>query len=287
MKNILFSLILLTLTSLAYAQDIESHRKAAEELMNNGSPKEALAEFQKAIDLVTEPTGNGIVFSYAGICAQQMGDDASAVNFFNQAIDRGFEDEKVFDWLGNIYKKQKNYEGQIAVYSKAAEMFPAASLKYNKSLCNAYYYSKKYDKVEALAPSIIEKDAKDTKVLGQYAGAMQRLKKTKEAKAQFEKLVELDSENLNANIFLGNYYFQYGKALEAREDAAYKKIKKPTRVQWAESNKKIEKIRGEYYGKTILHLKKVYDKKPDESTKKMLFAVYTKLGDAENAEKFK
>lgn len=282
---LLFSCIL-TLNSLL-AQNLESHRKSGEEFMQSGDLVSALSEFEKATTYITESQGNGIVFSYAGICAMRLNQDTKAINYFEQAIDRGFEDIKVFEWLGKLYKTHKNYNGQIEVYSKAAIMFPSSALSFNKNICSAYYYSKQYKKVTELAPLIIEDDEKDIALLGQYAGALQRLKKTADAKKVYEKLIDLDSENLNANIFLGNYYFQYGKALEAKENAAYQKIANPSRLQWADSNKKIENIRSNYFGKSVNHLERVYTIKPEDKYRKILFAAYTKLGNAAKAEQYK
>ena len=287
MKKQIVFLSFVFCTSFLHAQDMSTHQTKGEVLMNNGDMAGALTEFNEAIKFDTTQTGNGLLYSYAGICAQQTGDNDLAKNLFQNAINRGFADEKVFEFLSVICINDKDYQCQEESYLKAIELFPDLELKYKSKLCNTYYYSKDYEKLLPLAEEVLSKEPSDTKLRQFYAIALQRMKKNTEALAAFEKLLEYEPDNLNANIFLGNYYYQVGKGQIDKATKEYEKIQNPSRMEWTANNKKTDAIVEKYYTKAIPYLEKAYSQNPDENLKKMLFAIYSKKNDKVNAEKYK
>lgn len=56
---------------------------------------------------------------------------------------------------------------------------------------------------------------------------------TKDALKLYEKVLTLDADNLQANIFLGNYYYLQAEQKKKTLEENYKKIVSPTRMQYA------------------------------------------------------
>lgn len=287
MKNTLILLFAFTLAFYSQAQNLDEYQKKGENIMNNGDYAGALEEFKAAIALDTLTEGNGILYSYAGICAMQLDLNEEAITNFKVAINRGFADERLYEWLGIICVKEKDYACQEEVYLKAIAEFPDLKHDFQKKLCNTYYYSKQYEKLLPLAKEVISVDSSNIKVKQFNAAALYRLKKTDEALVAYEELVELDPKNKNANLFLGNYYYQYGKAKLDKATKKYEAIASPSRVDYHDYTKKNTVIIDEYYSKALPYLLTAYEIKPAENIKKMLFAIYTKKGEKETAEKYK
>lgn len=55
----------------------------------------------------------------------------------------------------------------------------------------------------------------------------------KDAMKLYEKVLALDADNLQANIFLGNYYYLQAEQKKKTLEDNYKKIVAPTRMQYA------------------------------------------------------
>lgn len=55
----------------------------------------------------------------------------------------------------------------------------------------------------------------------------------KEASKLYEKVLTLDGDNLQANIYLGNYYYLQAEKDRKKLDDDYKKLSSPTRMQYA------------------------------------------------------
>lgn len=288
MKNILTVLLCSILyINNSYAQDLESHQKKGEDIMTKGDYTAAYEEFKAAIALDTATVGNGILYSYAGICAMQLNLNQEAKPLFETALERGFADERLYEWLGIICGREKDYACQEEIYLKAIETFPDLQFSYKTRLVNTYYYSKQYDKVVPLAEEILTVDPDDMKVREFYAGSLNRLKKTKEALEAYQEILKMDPENKNANLFVGNYYYLVGKSQLDRETKKYEAIATPSRVQYHEFTKKNQAIIADYYTKAIPYLETAYKLGQNENVKKILYAIYTKKGDKENAEKYK
>ncbi|MFB6341733.1 tetratricopeptide repeat protein [Saccharicrinis sp. FJH62] len=269
------------------AQTLEEHLKKGVAYMNQTKNEEALSEFKQAIALDEDKTATPLLYSYAGICAKAIGQDNEAKGYFQTSIDRGVDDSEVFNLLGDICRDQDDMEGQIKTYSKAMEVLPSMSKDYGEKLAYVYYKAKKYPELEKLTTELLKDDPDNQKLMRLQAVSLQKNKKINEAKAVYEKILEKDPDDLSANVFMGNYYYQVGKSKLDREEAAYKKNANPDRVQWSNYQKKCKVILDDYYVKAVGYLEKAYAQKEDPNLKKLLYAAYFKLGDRANTERFR
>jgi tetratricopeptide (TPR) repeat protein len=282
----LISLFLFCL-ALLNGQSLEEFQKEGEKLMNEGQNEQALESFKKAIALDQTTDGNSILYSYAGLCAKYTNNDSQAKEYFQTAIKRGFQEPVIFTMLGDICRNQNDVNCQVETYRKAIELFPKDQLEFGRKLAAVYNSSKNYEMLEPLAVELLKVEPNDERLLQYHGVALQRQKKIDDAKVVFEKLLEINANNLTANTFLGNYYYQIGRSQLEREVKKYEAIQNPDRVQWSNYQKKSKLIVDEYYTKAVIHLEKANQEREDENLKKMLNAAYLKLGEKEKAEKYK
>ena len=286
-KRLIPFLFFLSLVPLLGAQSFEELEKLGGEKMANGHYSQALDFYQQAIALISDKNAHATTYAYAGMCALELGDNSSAKGLFIAAIKRGIEESQVFDNLGSICRKEKDYETQIMAYKAGVERLPSECQRYQLKLCYIYKKQKADEQLLAASEEVLLKDAQNWKALEYKGTALQYQKKMGDAEKAFSTLYNLDPKNINANIFLGNYYYQVGRNKLSTSRKKYEKIPKPTRVQWHEENEKSKATMEKYYRPASKHLQFVNDKKPNSSMKKMLFTMYTKLGESEKAALYK
>ena len=285
MRSIVLGLFVV-LAGVMSAQDMASVQVAAEKLMNSGDYAGATAKFKEAIALDTSTEGNSTLYTYAGMAAKESGDIAFAKEVLKKAITRG-NDSYTYTMLEDICKADKDYKCQVVVYKSAMESFPEQKGSYAKKLAYTYYNGKMYDALIPACREVIALNGEDKKMTQFMAVGFQKTNQTDSAKVYFEKLLKTDENNVNANIFMGQYYLQMGKAKADSAKKRYEKIAKPDRLQWSAYQKESEAITAKYYPKAALYLEKAYAAKKIGSIKTMLFGIYTKLGDTTQAQKFK
>lgn len=270
----------------AKAQSLEEYTKAAETAFAASDMSLALDNYTKAISFVTEEVGHSRLYAYAGICANNLGQQELAKTHFLSSIHQGIEEPMIFDMLGSIAKSEKDFATQILAYSTAVERVPYETTKYQLKLCAVYKKQKDYDSLLASATSVLAIDAKHAKALEYKGSALKGKKDMAGAKKAFEELYALDNTSINANIFLGNYSYQVGKSKLASARKKYDKLVNPDRVQWSDHNKKTQAIMDQYYVTALPYLEYVYGENGNKSVKTILFNINTKLGKTEEAAKY-
>ena len=81
--------------------------------------------------------------------------------------------------------------------------------------------------------------------------------KEKDALKTYEKVLMLDADNLQANIFLGNYYYLQAEKDKKKLEEDYKKITSPTRMQYARYRNGLSDVFTNSYGKAKTYLQRV------------------------------
>lgn len=93
---------------------------------------------------------------------------------------------------------------------------------------------------------------------------------TKDAMKLYEKVLALDADNLQANIFLGNYYYLQAEQKKKTLEDNYKKIVAPTRMQYAGYRNGLSDIYSNGYSKAKGYLQKVLQLFPSTEAGKTL-----------------
>lgn len=286
LRLILITILTLTTGSIC-AQTLEDFQKKGETLMSQGKNEEALEFFKKAIAVDVTNNENASLYAYAGLTTKYLNNDAEAKAYFQIAIERGFLEPSIYSMLGEICKTQNDIDCQENTYRKAMEIFPAEQQEFGKKLAYVYYNTKAYEKLELLASELLREEPEDEKLLQFYASSLQKNKKINEAKAVYEKLLLKNPNNLAANVFMGNYYYQVGKSKIEKEEQKYKATPNQDRVMWSNLQKRTKLITDQYYSKAVFYLENAYKHDENINIKKMLYAAYFKLGDKKNSELYK
>ena len=104
-----------------------------------------------------------------------------------------------------------------------------------------------------------------------YSGKKPASRREEEEAADiYRNILRLDNDNLQANIFLGNYYFLQGERERDRLHKSYFHIKTPTRMQYARYRNRLSNIFRNTYSKARDCLRKAARQMPSDGTQHTL-----------------
>ena len=85
-----------------------------------------------------------------------------------------------------------------------------------------------------------------------------------------KKILQLEADNLAANIFLGNYYYLTAEQEKKKLETDYKKLSSPTKMQYARYRDGLSKLFTTRYEKARNSLQKVILRFPSTEAQKTL-----------------
>lgn len=166
------------------------------------------------------------------------GKDDYAVSLFRQAAAAGADKTEMFYWT--------NVDKNSAV---------APRLAGELALC--YKEKQNYDKAYLFYKEFLQRHPEDVSALVSCAEMEMMRGKEKEALKMYEKVLALDGNNLQANIYLGNYYYLQAEKDKKKLDDDYKKITSPTRMQYARYRNGLSAVFADSYAKARTYLQRV------------------------------
>lgn len=89
----------------------------------------------------------------------------------------------------------------------------------------------------------------------------------------YQRVLEVDSDHLAANIFTGNYYYFVSSRKKKMLDEEYSKLQTPTRMQFAEYHNRLENLFDTGFKKARTYLEKVVRFFPSSEIKKTLHQI--------------
>lgn len=171
--------------------------------------------------------------------ALSEGKDDYAVSLFRQAANAGEDRTEMFYWT-NV--------------DKSSEVAPRLA----DVLAVHYKEMRNYDKAYLFYKEFLQRHPEDVPALVSCAEMEMMRGKEKDALKTYEKVLMLDADNLQANIFLGNYYYLQAEKDKKKLEEDYKKITSPTRMQYARYRNGLSDVFTNSYGKRILRCFMVY-----------------------------
>ena len=164
--------------------------------------------------------------------------DDYAVSLFRQAANAGEEKAEMFYWTR---------------VDKSSMMAPRLA----SELAVRYKAVRNYDKAYLFYKEFLQRHPEDVPALVSCAEMELMRGKEKDALKTYEKVLKLDGDNLQANIFLGNYYYLQAEKEKKKLDDDYKKIASPTRMQYARYRNGLSDALTNSYSKAKAYLQKV------------------------------
>ena len=183
--------------------------------------------------------------------ALSAGKDDYAVSLFRQAAGMGAEQTEMFYWT----RIEKNSAVDPLLVRELA----------------AYYKDKRnYDKAYLFYKEWLQYYPEDVPGLVACAEMQMMRGEAKDALKLYETVLALDADNLQANIFLGNYYYLQAERKKKTLEDNYKKIVSPTRMQYASYRNGLSDVFANGYDKAKNYLQKVLQLFPSTEAGKTL-----------------
>lgn len=183
--------------------------------------------------------------------AIEAGQQGQAVSYFRQAVSLNIDRTEMFYWTD---------------VNKNSEL----SSKLANELALAYKKNRNYDKAYLFYKELLLKAPNNVDYMEAVAEMQVCRGQEKDALRMYENILQLDAENLAANIFLGNYYYLKAEKEKKQLEVDYKKISSPTKMQYARYKDGLSKLFSTGYQKARSSLQKVVLRFPSTEAKKTL-----------------
>lgn len=183
--------------------------------------------------------------------ALSAGKDDYAVSLFRQAAGMGAEQTEMFYWT----RIEKN---------------SAVAPRLVRELAAYYKDKRNYDKAYLFYKEWLQYYPEDVPGLVACAEMQMMRGEAKDALKLYETVLALDADNLQANIFLGNYYYLQAERKKKTLEDNYKKIVSPTRMQYASYRNGLSDVFANGYDKAKNYLQKVLQLFPSTEAGKTL-----------------
>ena len=170
--------------------------------------------------------------------ALSEGQDDYAVSLFRQSIKAGADQTEMFYWT----QVEKN---------------SAVAPRLVNELATYYKRKRNYDKAYLFYREFLQYHSDDVPALVSCAEMEMMRGKEKDAVKTYEKVLILDANNLQANIFLGNYFYLQAEREKKKLEDDYKKITSPTRMQYARYRNGLSDVYSNGYSKAKDYLQRV------------------------------
>lgn len=170
--------------------------------------------------------------------ALSVGKDDYAVSLFRQSADGGVEQTESFYWV-NVNKNS------------------AVAPRLAKELAVHYKELRNYDKAYLFYKEYLQRYPQDVPTLVACAEMELMSGDEKNAAKLYEQILALDANNLQANIFLGSYYYLQAEKDKVKLDQDYKKIPSPTRMEYASYRNRLSDVFSTGYGRAQSYLQRV------------------------------
>lgn len=177
--------------------------------------------------------------------------DDYAVSLFRQAVNAGADQTEMYYWTR---------------VDKSSPIAPRLA----KEMAVYYKEKRDYDKAYLFYKELLQYSPEDVSVLVPCAEMQMMRGKEKDAVSLYEKALMLDADNLQANIFLGNYYYLQAERAKKKIEEDYKKITSPTRMQYARYRNGLSDVFSTGYVRAKSYLQKVLQLFPSTEAGKTL-----------------
>lgn len=164
--------------------------------------------------------------------------DDYAVSLFRQAADAGANRAEMYYWM--------NVDKNSAVAPRLAI-----------ELAVHYKEKRDYDKAYLFYKEFLQRHPEDVPALVSCAEMEMMRGKENDARKTYEKVLMLDADNLQANIFLGNYYYLQAEKDRKKLEDDFKKLASPTRMQYARYRDGLSDVFTKSYSKAKNYLQSV------------------------------
>ena len=162
--------------------------------LNMGQKPEAVAAFQHAIDANPYYWSN---YNMLGVAYSQFGDNAQASKAFEHVTELDPKNPNGWINLGALELHEGNWNLAIPAFRKALELKP--SVESYSNLGTSYFFLGQYEEARANFEKALEISPKEADLVGFLADCYRRLGQAPKARATYEQAISLAYESLKTN----------------------------------------------------------------------------------------
>ena len=162
----------------------------------------------------------------------------------------------------------------ISLNIDRTEMYYWTNIDKSSELAIAFRKKRNYDKAYLFYKELLQKAPNNVAYLESCAEMQVCRGQEKDALRMYETILQLDADNLAANIFLGNYYYLMAEQEKKKLETDYKKISSPTKMQYARYRDGLSKLFATGYEKARNSLQKVVLRFPSTEAQKTLDKIF-------------
>jgi tetratricopeptide (TPR) repeat protein len=204
----------------------------------------------------------------SAISAKAMGDDATAIKYYEKCVEIGYAGSDPYFNLISLYSKIADKEGAEAIIKKARAAYPSdANILLEQT--RFYIEAGQSEKAEKDLISVVEKDPTNVTLRHALGVVYEQIGKSKLAVESYKKGLEIDPEHVNCTKNLGLVYNTM--AAEINEKLG------DVPLDDQETYDKMIKERDDNLKIGLPYLEKSYATKQDSNLKRVLNSVYRVL----------
>lgn len=269
------------------AQDPDSLMDAAEKEFMEQRYEPALVRCRDILAMPgADSVSRSLAFAYAGLCSEELGDPASALDYYREALLLDVPRLSIYDQMIGLAREQEDDPAYEFALLRKKEAFPDFEIAVVQSLAFHYFNTKQYGKLLECTRQLTGWFPDNTRFHYFDATAKQRLGDTQGAEKSFKTVLELEPDHAGANMGLGMILYNRATKLFEKAIEEYEAIKNPDRVDYYNYNKKIE-VPQAIYRQAIPYLLKAYENPSYSGLRAALYNSYMRLEDMDNANKYK
>ncbi|WNB16949.1 tetratricopeptide repeat protein [Marivirga arenosa] len=250
--------------------------------INEGSNAYSAQNFEGAVDafkraLLVLPEDTTATL-YAGISAQQMKDNKTALKYYYRLLDLDYKSAEIYGSIISIERyANEDIEKALEVTRMAKEVFPEND-QFQKQEINLLIESGQVDIAKDRINDAIEKEPNNANLYFNLGYLYEQLEQPEKAEAAYLKAIEINPDYLDANYNYAVYY--YNKAADLLAEARDMDLQ-----TYKKEGKKLENKAKEYLKKSKPYFEKALEISPKElAVIETLQTVYTQLGENAKAE---
>ena len=284
--NVVLSFLMVAGFCTAHAQTSDEKLRKANNCLFENNYSAALELYKELLNEVTDSVDRSHIYSYAGMCSENLGDQDAALDYYRNAVNYKVLEESVYNKVLSLARDKKDTDCQEFVLLKKMEVFPAVKVKALEDLARVYMGSKQYAKLLPLAERLISIDQANYRYHYMLGISSQGLNETDKAIAGFKKALTLNPDDLGANLSLGFLFYNQATVQFDKEQKRYEAVSKPVWKDYLVYLERIKKIQSIYHEAELL-LKKACQIKCDDQLEKALSVIRSRTGQIKPAEGLK
>lgn len=247
-------------------------QELADELFSSGNKEKAFRTYGDAIRADSPEDHNYELYINAGDCAYLLNYKQIALSYYAISAQKEAPSNLLINHISNIY-----CNGNVGCIGNTIKQiiakYPETSDSLSVAIAKFLYSKARYEEASPILTELLRKDSSNVHLKSILADALLHSNNSDSAKVLYQEILDIDPDNLEASLFLGNYYFLIAKESKARLGDEI-------------SDEKQTKIIG-YYEKAALFLEKVYATRKSDVVKEKLIEAYSNAKEKEKLNSIK